>query len=323
MGKPSRFCNLFNIDLPIVQGAMAGVSHPTLVASVSNNGGLGILPLWPYNAEQAEEYIAITQSKTARPFAINLRADLDQIEHIERAANRGIEIFNIFWGESPDQLKAIEKLGGKSIITIGSPEAAQRACDMGASALILQGVEAGGHVLGEIKREVLLDKVLKLDLGLPLISGGGLSDSQDVSRTLDLGADAVLFGTRFAMTEESFAHPDYKKILINATAGSTIRTTCYDIGWPNAPHRVIFNSTCQDWEQSGRLPPGQRPGEGDPILKLENGDIFPRYFIAPPGENMTGTIEAAALYAGMGVSQINQILPVKDVIDNLMASIRT
>ena len=314
------FGNNFNLRVPIVQGPMGGVAGPELVAAVANAGGLGILPIWHQPAQMAARAIAETQALTDSAFGVNVRADLKQIEHIRTALDAGVSIIHLFWGDPSDSMRQIDAAGARMIATIGDTEAAKIALDAGASALIAQGIEAGGHVLGDTPLRSLLESVVSMATDVPVIAAGGLADAEDVAEMIDAGASGVLLGTRFVMTEESMAHDDYKRLLLNAGADSTARSLCFDGTWPDAPHRILQNSTLAAWDSAGQPDPGSRPGEGDIVLKSDDVS-FPRYSVMPPIRGMVGDIGSAALYAGMGVAKINDCPSVADLVDELVSKI--
>ncbi len=130
-----------------------------------------------------------------------------------------------------------------------------------------------------------------------------------------------MLGTRFVAAEESDAHPAYRQALIAARAEDTVRTLCFDGGWPDAPHRVLRNSTFRAWEQAGEPLPGARPGEGEIIMRDPSGRAWPRYNSAPPNLSMQGDLEAATLYAGTGVGKIKDVRPVGVLIEEIMAGL--
>lgn len=317
----NKFISQFGFEVPIVQGGMGGAAGPDLVAAVANAGGLGILPIWPDAPEAAKGSIERTQDLTTKAFAVNLRSDLEQTALIETAANAGVRLFNLFWGSPAKSMPAIEACDGRLIATIGDLASAKEAINLGAAALIAQGVEAGGHVLGETPRDDLVARVVAENFDVPIIAAGGLAKAHDVSHVLSLGADAALLGTRFVVAEESIAHPEYKNAILSAKSGTTVRTTCFDGFWPNAPHRVIRNSTFEVWDEAGRPSEGLRPGEGDPVLTFPNGSSFPRYFVATPSVGMSGDIEASAMYAGEGLGDVQKIQPAAEIIAELVAGL--
>ncbi len=135
---------------------------------------------------------------------------------------------------------------------------------MGADALIVQGVEAGGHVQSVVGLLPLLAEVRRA-VSLPLLAAGGIGDPASARAALAAGAVAVVMGTRFVASEECDAHPLYKARLIEAEARDTVLTKLFDVGWPASPHRVIRNTTYEHWEAAGSPPSGQRPGEDEKV----------------------------------------------------------
>lgn len=312
----NTFTRDFQLEVPIVQGPMGGVAGPELVAAVANSGGLGMLPIWTQTPDLAASDIAETRALTDRPFGVNLRADLVQLELIELAIEAGVRIIHLFWGDPAASMAPILSAGAKMMATIGDADAARSALDAGAQALVTQGVEAGGHVLSDLPLASLLADVVPLAGDVPVIAAGGLGDAQSVSQVMASGASGALLGTRFVATEESRAHDEYKQALLSATSDSTVRSECFDIGWPQAPHRNLRNSTYAAWEAAGRPEPGSRPGEGDVILRSAETEI-PRYSAVPPQQNMQGDIDAAVLYAGTGVDTVVDCPPASEVVSKL------
>lgn len=315
------FTRAFALKAPIVQGPMGGVAGPRLVAAVAEAGGLGVLPIWYLTPAEATETIRATRALTRKPFAVNVRADLVQTDLISAAIDAGIGTIHLFWGDPAPSMAPIRRAKARMIATASDRDTAKAALDSGAAALFAQGVEAGGHVLATMPLAEVLPIVLEQARGTPVAAAGGIVDAGDVKRVLRAGAAAVLMGTRFAASEESDAHPVYKRALIDAS-GDTVRSECFDGMWPNAPHRTLKNSTFRAWDAAGRPPPGSRPGEGDIILRT--GDIgFQRYAMVCPSAGDTGDCEAAALYAGTGVGRIKEIRPVHALIATIMADLKS
>jgi NAD(P)H-dependent flavin oxidoreductase YrpB (nitropropane dioxygenase family) len=311
----SNFLAEFGISVPLIQGPMGGVSGPRLVAAVANSGALGVLPIWADSLADAQSLIEQTQLLTSKAFAVNLRADLKQLEHIAMAADMGVKMFHLFWGDPSDSAASIRAKNAHFLATVGDREAAVRALDAGASAIVAQGVEAGGHVLSETSLPQLLSNVLSISDGVPVIAAGGITDLASAQVFFDMGASGVLCGSRFVASEESEAHEHYKAEIVDAGSNSTVRSLCFDLGWPDAPHRTLVNSTYQMWKEAGFPKIGERPGEGDTVLVTEEGVELPRYFVMPPKKGMSGDILAAATYAGEGVSRINAILPAASIVE--------
>lgn len=310
------FTRAFGLDVPIVQGPAGGVTGPELVAAVAEAGALGVLPIWITSPAGAARLIEATRRLTARAFAVNLRADLVQSDHVAAAVDAGVSDFHLFWGDPAPSMPRIRAAGGRTICTIGDVEAARVALDAGADALVAQGVEAGGHVLGEVPLRELLEAVLPLAGRIPVIAAGGLMDAGDVAAMLALGASAALLGTRFVATRESLAHDAYKQALMDAGKDATVRSCCFDGGWPDAPHRNLKNSTFAAWDRAGRPAPGARPGEGEVVLRLGTVAIE-RYAATPPRRDMSGDAEAAVMYAGTGVARLADCPDTADLVRSL------
>jgi NAD(P)H-dependent flavin oxidoreductase YrpB (nitropropane dioxygenase family) len=100
---------------------------------------------------------------------------------------------------------------------------------------------------------------------VPVLASGGIGDAEGVARALSLGAQGVSLGTRFVASEEANAHPGYNQRIVEANAADTVFTDLFDVGWPDAPHRVLRNRVVEEWETGGCPPSGSRPGEGEPI----------------------------------------------------------
>ena len=192
------------------------------------------------------------------------------------------------------------------------------ALDAGADALIAQGMEAGGHVFGTTPLAELIPSVVEAAAGVPVAAAGGIVDGVDVATAFKLGATAAVLGTRLVVTDESDAHPAYIEALLDADDGDTVLSKCFDGFWPNAPHRTLNNSTYRAWSEAGFPSAGQRPGEGDILMRSPVGTDIPRYHAATPTNRMSGDCEAMALYAGKGVGRIKTICSTQSVIDEIV-----
>jgi NAD(P)H-dependent flavin oxidoreductase YrpB (nitropropane dioxygenase family) len=125
-----------------------------------------------------------------------------------------------------------------------------------------------------------------------------------------------MMGTRFVATAEADVHPEYAARVVAASGADTVHTLLFDGGWPDAPHRVLENSTYRRWVQAGRQPPGRRPGEGE-VLGEHEGVPIPRYGADDPRRATTGDIEAMCLYAGTGAGAITSVEPAAAVVERV------
>ena len=202
--------------------------------------------------------------------------------------------------------------GSSSCLQVGSAEEASHAAAVGVDIIVAQGVEAGGHVRGQVGLVPLLPTVVEAVTPVPVIAAGGIVDGSGLAAALALGADGVWVGTRFVASEESEAHADYKKRLLAASQADAIYTEIFQVGWPpNSPHRVLRNPLTD-----GALAPAGPVGSvrlGDRTLEV------PLFGSATPTIHTEGRIELMANYAGQGVGLIRNILPAAEIVQQMVS----
>ena len=157
-----------------------------------------------------------------------------------------------FWGDPGPYVGAIHAGGALHVHTVGSAEEARRAVQAGVDVIVAQGWEAGGRVRGQVATLPLVPAVVDAVAPVPVIAAGGVGDGRGLAAVLALGADAAWLGTRFLLACEANVHHDWRARIRAARETSTGHTSAFDGGWPDAPHRVLSNSTLQAWERAGR-----------------------------------------------------------------------
>lgn len=314
------------VELPIVQAGMGGgIAGHELAAAVSEAGGLGTLGILRPDDLGAE--LEAARRLTDRAIAVNLLLPFTRPAHRRIAA--GADAVVTFWG-APKRLCA-----GTWLHQCGSVDEALAARAAGADAVIAQGVEAGGHVRGELPALELLERTCKALPDFPVLSAGGIADADDVEAALEAGADAAVLGTRFLMSEESRAHPAYKHRLLEGD--STVLTELFGLGWPVAPHRVLPNEATRRWTSADR--------RGPRWLRILNRGLSPLVSRAPasiqaktagwqrPGrpllspqpptqETSETLLEAGALCAGETVARISDLRGAASIVAELSAGRR-
>jgi NAD(P)H-dependent flavin oxidoreductase YrpB (nitropropane dioxygenase family) len=307
-------CELLGIEQPIVQAPMAAV--PRLAAAVSNAGALGMVTLtW---SEDAGAVIRETAALTARPFGGNLVLTEDHHRRLDAALEAGLRIVSFFWGDPSGYVQQVHDAGGVVLHTVGTAEEARRAVASGADVIVAQGWEAGGHVWGTVATLPLVPAVVDAVNPVPVIAAGGIGDARGVAAVLALGAQAAWLGTRFLLAEEMPIHQDYRRRLIAAGETDPQRyADLYEVGWPDAPHRALRNSTADAWQAAGRPPLAQRPGAGEVIAHFASGESIVRYEPAPPMAGTTGEIEALSMWAGQSVALARQPQSAADIVTEL------
>jgi nitronate monooxygenase len=317
VGLRTPLCELLGIEVPIVQAPVSNV--PALAAAVSNAGGMGMLQLSWLDLEQTRAAIRETKRLTDRPFGVNFVLEWQQHERLAVALEEGVPVVSLFWGEPTPYMTAIRESGPHCIVTAGSASEAQRAVAVGADVIVAQGWEAGGHVWGEVSTLALVPAVVDAVSPVPVVAAGGISDGRGLAAVLALGAAGAWVGTRFVASEEAGLHPLYKQLICEAVETDTVHSSLFDLGWPQAAHRTLRNSTVRLWEQGGRSPSGVRPGEGEPVALTRDGAAVLRYSVDDPTSEMTGQLEALALYAGQGVALVHEVLPAGEIVSSMAA----
>jgi nitronate monooxygenase len=313
----TRFCELFGIEYPIVSAGMGGIALAGLAAAVSEAGGLGTIALAGFSPNVIHDQIAAARRITAKPIVVNLLIPFLRPGIIEALANQPISAVTLFWGDPTEHIPACKALGLKVIWQCGSADEALAAKRAGADAIIAQGFEAGGHVRGVVTTFALVPEVRDAIGDLPMLAAGGISDGRGLVAAIALGADGAVFGTRFLATPESDAHPAYKQAILSAHASDTLHTRLYDVGWPDAAHRVIRTPLVDAWERAGRPASGHRPHEGETTGRLKRTDLdvpVVNYSVMTPSESVEGDIGGLAFYAGQSVSLVKTIAPAGEIV---------
>lgn len=306
------------MEVPVVQAGMGGgISRHELAAAVSEAGGLGTIAV--NGTATIHRELAAARALTGRPIAVNLLLPFARSDWFAAAAEADVVV--TFWG------KPRRRTPGVWMHQCGSVTEARAAHAAGADAVIVQGVEAGGHVRGTTPALELLDQVRgTLPAGYPLLLAGGIADSDDVSQALAAGASAAASGTRFLMSEESRAHPGYRQRLLGAK--ETMLTELFAAGWP-APHRVVANAATERWLHGNPRGPGLNrllnrllaPGARYTPPALQNRMIRAQRpgsrLLSPAGPTDDGPetlLDAGALYAGETVARIADVQPAADLV---------
>ena len=298
------------MQAPLGRGAGA-----LLACEVSRAGGLGTLGAsWTAPGVLREQIRSIARV-TDRPFCVNLVLDFAQDERLEVVVEERVPWVSFSFGLRGELVTRARAGGARVMVQVASADAARAAAGARADAVIVQGVEAGGHVQSVVGLLPLLAEVRRA-VSLPLLAAGGIADPASARAALAAGASAVVMGTRFVASEECDAHPDYKRRLLAAEGRDTVLTELFDVGWP-APHRVLRNSTYELWQAAGRPPRGQRPDEDQDVT-----DGIPRYAVNLPLSSTGGDVEAMAMYAGQGVGTIDAVEPAAAIVERFAPTLQ-
>lgn len=233
----TRLCDLLSIEVPIICAPMGpNITGLELTAAVSNAGGLGVMQAQLYPPSLLRQHIRHLRDLTDKPFGVNFVLHFPHEENVEVCLEERVPVLSFFWGDPAPYVERAHALGIKVFDQVGSVASAQRSAHAGVDVIIAQGVEAGGHVAGQVSSIVLVPRVVDAVVPIPVIAAGGIADARGLVAALALGADGIVMGTRFLATPEANAHPIYQQKLVDATEEETVYTLLFGNGFGQMHH---------------------------------------------------------------------------------------
>lgn len=222
----TELCDVLGIKYPVIQGAMAHISDGAFAATVSEAGGLGVIASTLHDGQWVKEQVEIARSITDKPFAVNLIMESDIVEECARmCVELKVPICTISAG-NPEKIVPILVDGGiKVICLIPHARAAKKMQDLGATAVVAEGMEGGGHI-GRMCTFPMVRQVAEA-VDIPVIAAGGIADGHGFVAALALGAVGVQMGTAFLVADECPISDVYKQIVIDARDADTVLTGEY------------------------------------------------------------------------------------------------
>ena len=298
----TKLCDLLGIQYPVFQGGMAWIADGKLAAAVSEGGGLGIIGAGNAPASYVREQIRIARSLTGKPFGVNimlLSPFADEVACV--VAEEKVAVVTTGAGNPSKYMKSWLEAGIKVIPVVPSVAMAKLVTRLGASAVIAEGGESGGHV-GELTTMVLVPQICDAT-DLPVIAAGGIADGRGVAAAFMLGACGVQMGTRFLSAEECSIHPNYKEKILSANDLCTM-VTGKRLGHPVRSLRTKFARNYWNAEYSG-MPDEEleKFGAGALRLAVQEGD-------AEYGCFMSGQIAAL----------VKEVQPAAQIVRDVMES---
>lgn len=290
---------LLGIKYPVFQGGMAQIARHELASAVSNAGGLGIIASGGMSIEQIREEIVNCKKHTDKPFAVNLMLMMHNIDEIiDVVIEEGVGIVTTGAGTPRKYIPKLKEAGIKVIPVIPSVKAAKKMEELGCDAVVVEGMEAGGHV-GESTTMALLPQVTSA-VNIPVIAAGGIADGRGVAAAYCLGASGVQMGTVFLATEECPVSENYKNAIIEAVDTSTTLTGTKF----GAPVRGIKNELTKRYHELEE--------KSSTLMELEELTLGSLRKAAYEGD-----VENGSIMSGQIAGLVNEIRPVKDVIEGI------
>lgn len=308
---------------PILCGAMTWVSDPRLVATVSNAGGFASLAGGNTPVNILRNQIAETRDLTVKPFGVNL-ITLAPIYHDHlKLVKETRPDYVIFAGSFPREKEVqIAKDSGAKVMCFASTKSiAERMIRYGADALILEGMEAGGHV-GHVTLTILLQQVLFEVSDVPIFVAGGIGSGQMTAHLLLMGAAGIQMGTRFAVAKEANTHPKFKERFIKSNARDAISTPQIDSRLPVVAVRALRNKGHDDFNHL-QLDLLKRM-DANEIGRIEAQLKVEEFWIGALRRAVQdGDVEYGSLMAGQSVGLVNKVQTIKEIIQEIVADTET
>lgn len=296
----SEICEMLGIRYPVFQGGMAWIADGKLAAAVSDGGGLGIIAAGNAPGDYVREQVRIARSLTKKPIGVNIMLLSPYADDVAQVVvEEKIEVVTTGAGNPSKYMNAWKEAQIRVIPVVASVAMAKILTRMGASALIAEGGESGGHV-GELTTMVLVPQICDATT-LPVIAAGGIADGRGVAAALMLGACGVQMGTRFLSATECSIHPNYKEKILKATDLCTM-VTGKRLGHPVRSLRTPFAREYSKAEYGGML---------DEELEALGTGALRR--AVQEGDNRTG-----CFLAGQVAAMVKQEQPAAQIIQEVM-----
>ncbi len=289
----STICEMLDIKYPVFQGGMAWIADGKLAAAVSDGGGLGIIAAGNASGDYIRQQIRVAKSITNKPIGVNMMLLSPFADEIAKVViEEKIQVVTTGAGNPSKYMKEWLAAGIKVIPVVPSVAMAKLMTRLGASALIAEGGESGGHV-GELTTMVLVPQICDATT-LPVIAAGGIADGRGVAAAFMLGACGVQMGTRFLSAKECNIHPIYKEKILKATDLCTM-VTGKRLGHPVRSLRTVFTREYAKAEFSG-IPDSELEGlaSGKLRLAVQNGDSKNGCFLSGQVAGMVNKEQPAA-----------------------------
>lgn len=299
-------------------GAMTWVSERHLVAAISNGGGFGVIASGSMSPAQLEDEILGTYALTKRPFGVNLIILHPQLLELIDVCLANAVGHVVLAGGVPKRA-AIDRIKAtKSRVLCIAPSLgiAKKMVKMGADAIIIEGMEAGGHI-GPVSTSVLAQEILPDLREVPVFVAGGIGRGEAIVSYLEMGASGCQLGTRFVCARESIAHPNFKKAFIRADARDAIPSIQLDPRFPVIPVRALANEGTKRFMAFQREMIG-RVERGELDLKAAQLEIEHFWAGALRRAVIDGDVENGSLMAGQSVGMVTCEQTTKEILDELV-----
>jgi enoyl-[acyl-carrier protein] reductase II len=313
-----RGTEFLGCEVAILGGAMSWVSERNLVSAISNAGGFGVIACGAMTPELLDTEIAETKARTAKPFGVNLITMHPQLsELIDICAKHAVSHVVLAGGLPPGgAIDRIKGSGAKLIAFAPALALAKKMMRSGADALVIEGMEAGGHI-GPVSTSVLAQEILPVVAkDIPVFVAGGIGRGGAIAAYLEMGAVGVQIGTRLVCATESIAHANFKKAFIRASARDAIPSVQIDPRLPVIPVRALKNREMENFAAKQREV-AQLLDDGQVEMAEAQLQIEHYWAGALRRAVIDGDIDRGSVMAGQSVGMVTKEEPVMDIIREL------
>jgi len=310
-----EFCGC---EFAIMGGAMTWVSERNLVAAISNGGGFGVIASGSMSPELLAAEIAATQRLTARPFGVNLITMHPQLlELAEVCLDYKVSHVVLAGGLPPAAaIQRIRQGGAKAMCFAPALVIARKLLKAGADAIIIEGMEAGGHT-GPVSTSVLAQEILPAVREVPVFVAGGIGRGEAILGYLEMGASGCQLGTRFVCATESIAHPNFKAAFIKANARDAVLSVQLDPRFPVIPVRALANAATKRFLEVQRQVI-DRVDRGELDQKAAQLEIEHFWAGALRRAVIDGDVESGSVMAGQSVGMVREAQPTATILRELV-----
>ena len=303
----NQITQLFNIKYPIIQGGMVWVSGWKLASAVSNAGGLGLIGAGSMYPDVLREHIQKCKKATDKPFGVNVPMLYPQVDELmDIIVEEDVKIVFTSAGNPKTWTSFLKEKGITVVHVVSSVKFAIKAESTGVDAIVCEGFEAGGHNGREETTTFTLIPMVKESITIPVIAAGGIGNGRGMLAAMVLGADGVQIGSRFAATEESSAHVNFKQKIIDVKDGDT-HLTLKEL----APVRLIKNKFYQEIQELYK----ENPTKEELIGLLGRARAKKGIF--------EGDLDNGELEIGQIAGIINKISSAKDILEEIVTDFET
>ncbi|HMI41851.1 MAG TPA: nitronate monooxygenase [Sphingomicrobium sp.] len=315
-----RGTEFLGCELAILGGAMSWVSERNLVSAISNAGGFGVIACGAMTPDLLDAEIAATKERTTKPFGVNLITMHPMLfDLIDVCTSHQVTHVVLAGGLPPGgAIDRIKASGAKLIAFAPALSLAKKLTRSGADALVIEGMEAGGHI-GPVSTSVLAQEILPhIAHDMPVFVAGGIGRGEAIAAYLEMGAVGVQLGTRFVCAHESIAHPNFKRAFIRASARDAIPSVQIDPRLPVIPVRALKNRETEAFAAKQREV-AKLLDEG--AIEMAEAQLQIEHYWAGALRRavIDGDIEGGSIMAGQSVGMVNREEPVAAILAELAA----